>query len=49
MVDNQVERAQCGQLALTEASRRAWYEAMECLVDGYREVVKQKTQNLVAA
>jgi glycosyltransferase involved in cell wall biosynthesis len=44
LVDNRQERARFSRFALQEASRRSWHETMECLVDGYREVVEQKTQ-----
>ena len=49
LVDNQQQRAHFSQWALIEAARRTWYEAMECLVDGYREVIEKRTQDLVAA
>jgi hypothetical protein len=49
LVDNRQERAVFSQFAVMEASRRCWHEAMECLVDGYREVVERKTQGLIAA
>lgn len=49
LVDNQLERARFSQFALAAALQRTWYEAMECLVGGYREVVEQKTQNVIAA
>jgi glycosyltransferase involved in cell wall biosynthesis len=49
LVDNQQEQAQFGAFALIEASRHSWYEAMESLVDGYREVIEQKARGLVAA
>lgn len=49
LVDNEWERVEFGACALVEASRRSWDEAMELLVDGYREVVERKAQGLVAA
>jgi glycosyltransferase involved in cell wall biosynthesis len=49
LVDNQQERVLCSQFALVEASRRSWHEAMECLVNGYREVVEKKPPRLIAA
>ena len=49
LVNNGLERAQFSEFALAEASHRSWYEAMESLVDGYREVIERKTQSLIAA
>jgi glycosyltransferase involved in cell wall biosynthesis len=49
LVGNRQERARLSQCALMEASRRTWNEAMEVLVDGYRQVAKQKTRRLTAA
>ncbi len=49
LVNNWQERAQFSKFALQEASRRSWQEAMEGLVDGYREVVEQKTPSVIAA
>lgn len=50
LVDNQQERAQFGKHAQIEASHRSWREAMESLVDGYREVIeKKKAQSMIAA
>jgi glycosyltransferase involved in cell wall biosynthesis len=49
LVDNQRERARFSEFALLEATRHDWYEAMESLVDGYREVIEKKAQSLVAA
>jgi glycosyltransferase involved in cell wall biosynthesis len=49
LVDNGQERADFSQFALQEASRRSWHEAMECLVDGYREVVEQRMPHVLAA
>lgn len=41
-------RHRMGEAALLEAGQHSWYEAMECLVKGYQEVVKQ-TYVLAAA
>jgi len=41
-------RQRMSQAALAEARRRSWYEAMESLVQGYREVV-EVSQGLLAA
>ncbi len=41
-------RHRMGQAALSEAQQRSWYEAMECLVRGYAEVI-ENAQTLVAA
>lgn len=48
LVHNVPLRALFGQAALEAARRRSWYEAMEELVSGYREVVEQ-ARPLVAA
>jgi glycosyltransferase involved in cell wall biosynthesis len=41
-------RLRMSQQARSEACRRSWYDAMECLVQGYREVVAA-SQTLLAA
>jgi glycosyltransferase involved in cell wall biosynthesis len=49
LVNNRLERTHFSQLALVDASRSTWYEAMERLVNGYGEAIEKKTQNLIAA
>jgi glycosyltransferase involved in cell wall biosynthesis len=41
LVQNAAMRRRMGDAALLEASRHTWYEAMECLVQGYQEVVER--------
>lgn len=42
------QRRQMGETALQEARKRSWYEAMECLMRGYYEVI-EAAQPLIAA
>jgi hypothetical protein len=49
LVNNRLERARFSEFALGEAARHTWDETMIGLVNGYREVVEQKTRSLVAA
>ena len=49
LIDNRLERTQFSQLGLMEASRHSWHEAMEALVNGYREAIEMKWQGLIAA
>ncbi len=48
LIQNPQQRAEMSNAALLEAQRRSWYEAMEQLVRGYKEVV-EATSPLVAA
>ncbi len=48
LVEQQEMRQCMGQVALVEAQRRSWHEAMECLVRGYHEVTEH-AQTLIAA
>jgi glycosyltransferase involved in cell wall biosynthesis len=48
LVLNPSLRISMSQAALFEASQRSWYQAMECLVEGYQEVVA-RTQPLLVA
>ena len=48
LIQNTQKRQEMSDAALVEAQRRSWYEAMECLVRGYQEVV-ESTRPLVAA
>ncbi len=48
LVQNAQKRQEMSHAALLEAQRRSWYEAMECLVRGYKEVV-DTSRPLVAA
>lgn len=48
LVEDTLQREQMRQAALMEAAQHTWYEAMECLVRGYEEVIIQ-SQALVAA
>jgi glycosyltransferase involved in cell wall biosynthesis len=40
LVEEQQLRDELGSAALISASRRSWFEAMECLMQGYKEVVE---------
>lgn len=48
LVQDQQSRHAMGVAALAEAQRHSWYEAMECLVRGYQEVI-ESARTLVAA
>lgn len=48
LVQDQHLRHTMGQAVLEQAYRRTWYEAMECLVRGYQEVIAQSSP-LIAA
>ncbi len=48
LVQDRQKRLEMSYAALMEAQRRSWYEAMECLVRGYQEVI-EAAQPLVAA
>ena len=48
LIQDTQKRQEMSNAALIEAQRRSWYEAMECLVRGYQEVV-ESTRPLVAA
>ncbi len=48
LIHNSQKRHGMSEAARLEAQRRSWYEAMECLVRGYEEVV-DATRPLVAA
>lgn len=48
LVVQHAERQQMSEVALSEAQQRSWYEAMENLVRGYKEVAAV-TQDLLAA
>ncbi len=48
LVQDRQKRLEMSNAALMEAQRRSWYEAMECLVRGYQEVI-EATRPLVAA
>ena len=48
LISDRQARKQMSQAALLEAQRHSWYEAMECLVRGYHEVIEQ-AKPLVAA
>ncbi|GCE18117.1 glycosyltransferase family 4 protein [Dictyobacter kobayashii] len=48
LILNAEERKHMGQLAESEAAQRSWHEAMECMVQGYRDVVA-RSQVLIAA
>jgi glycosyltransferase involved in cell wall biosynthesis len=39
LVEQQQLRHKLGSAALNSASRHSWFEAMECLIQGYREVI----------
>jgi len=41
-------RKQMGQAGLVQPHKYSWYEAMECLMDGYREAI-MNAQTLIAA
>lgn len=48
LIQNPQKRLEMSNAALVDAQRRSWFEAMECLVRGYKEVVESTTP-LVAA
>jgi len=48
LVQDAQKRREMSSAALIEAQRRSWFEAMECLIRGYKEVVESTTP-LVAA
>ena len=48
LIQDTQKRQEMSDAALVEAQRRSWYEAMECLVCGYQEVV-ESMRPLVAA
>ncbi len=48
LIQDTQKRHQMSSAALIEAQQRSWYEAMECLVRGYKEVV-EASRPLVAA
>ncbi|GAC1394749.1 MAG: glycosyltransferase family 1 protein [Ktedonobacteraceae bacterium] len=48
LIQDTQKRHEMSDAARIEAQRRSWYEAMECLVRGYQEVV-ESTRPLVAA
>ena len=48
LIQDTQKRHEMSNAALIEAQRRSWYEAMECLVRGYKEVV-EASRPLVAA
>jgi glycosyltransferase involved in cell wall biosynthesis len=48
LIQDSQKRQKMSAAALIEAQRRSWYEAMECLVRGYQEVV-ESSRPLVAA
>jgi glycosyltransferase involved in cell wall biosynthesis len=48
LVEAQLQRREMGLLALCEARKYSWREAMTCLVQGYQEVI-ERTKPLVAA
>lgn len=48
LVENSQLRHEMGSAALASASRCPWFEAMECLIRGYREVI-ENANTLVAA
>ncbi len=48
LISDKQMRGNMSQAALLEAQRYSWYEAMECLVRGYHEVIEQ-AKPLVAA
>ncbi len=48
LVQDAQKRREMSSVALIEAQRRSWFEAMECLIRGYKEVVESTTP-LVAA
>ncbi len=48
LIQDTQKRQKMRNAALIEAQQRSWYEAMECLVRGYQEVV-ESTRPLIAA
>ncbi len=48
LIKDTQKRQAMSKAALVEAERRSWYEAMECLVRGYQEVV-ESARPLIAA
>ena len=48
LVSDRKTHERMSRAALLEAQRRSWYEAMECLVRGYQEVIEQ-AKPLIAA
>ncbi|GER87292.1 glycosyl transferase family 1 [Dictyobacter vulcani] len=48
LVLNTPERVSMGQLAESQAAERSWHEAMECIVQGYRDIVSRSQVLLVA-
>ena len=48
LIQDTQKRQHMSDAALAEAQRRSWYEAMECLVRGYKEVV-EASRPLIAA
>ena len=48
LISNAQERSSMSKMALQEAQRRSWFEAMECLVRGYQETI-ENARTLIAA